>query len=216
MADLRTWRTLRRRRREREALLLDLGALVYELHRQGERAPGTPAEGHRARPGRSGGTSARGRGRAAMSDERDTVEEEPLPAATSRRGGRGRDRRDRRPPAWTRPPARPARTPSSRASSCLSCGGRVGPRPRPLDRLGAARAADRGPGRGGRGAVRVRHLRDHERLGRERRQRRPDGAGNALGGGRRGAGGTYRAHLHAAGADHLRPSRRAARLAARR
>ena len=39
MADLRTWRTLRRRRREREALLLDLGALVYELHRQGERAP---------------------------------------------------------------------------------------------------------------------------------------------------------------------------------
>ena len=39
MADLRTWRTLRRRRRERDALLLDLGALVYELHRQGERAP---------------------------------------------------------------------------------------------------------------------------------------------------------------------------------
>jgi hypothetical protein len=39
MADLSTWRTLRRRRREREALLLDLGALVYELHRQGERAP---------------------------------------------------------------------------------------------------------------------------------------------------------------------------------
>ena len=39
MADLRTWRTLRRRRREREALLLDLGALVYGLHRQGERAP---------------------------------------------------------------------------------------------------------------------------------------------------------------------------------
>ena len=39
MADLRTWRTLSRRRREREALLLDLGALVYELHRQGERAP---------------------------------------------------------------------------------------------------------------------------------------------------------------------------------
>ncbi len=39
MADLRSWRTLRRRRREREALLLDLGALVYELHRQGERAP---------------------------------------------------------------------------------------------------------------------------------------------------------------------------------
>jgi hypothetical protein len=39
MADLSTWRTLRRRRRERKALLLDLGALVYELHRQGERAP---------------------------------------------------------------------------------------------------------------------------------------------------------------------------------
>ena len=39
MADLRTWRTLRRRRREREAMLLDLGALVYELHRQGRRAP---------------------------------------------------------------------------------------------------------------------------------------------------------------------------------
>ena len=39
MADLRTWRDLRRKRREREALLLDLGALVYELHRQGERAP---------------------------------------------------------------------------------------------------------------------------------------------------------------------------------
>jgi len=30
---------LRARRREREALLLDLGALVYELHRQGRRAP---------------------------------------------------------------------------------------------------------------------------------------------------------------------------------
>jgi hypothetical protein len=39
MADLQTWRRLRRQRREREAMLLDLGALVYELHRQGERAP---------------------------------------------------------------------------------------------------------------------------------------------------------------------------------
>ena len=39
MADLRMWRDLRRKRREREAMLLDLGALVYELHRQGERAP---------------------------------------------------------------------------------------------------------------------------------------------------------------------------------
>jgi hypothetical protein len=39
MADLRTWRRLRQQRREREAMLLDLGALVYELHRQGERAP---------------------------------------------------------------------------------------------------------------------------------------------------------------------------------
>ena len=39
MADLQSWRRLRRRRREREAMLLDLGALVYELHRQGERAP---------------------------------------------------------------------------------------------------------------------------------------------------------------------------------
>jgi hypothetical protein len=39
MADLRTWRRLRRQRREREAMLLDLGALVYELHRQGRRAP---------------------------------------------------------------------------------------------------------------------------------------------------------------------------------
>jgi hypothetical protein len=39
MADLRTWRDLRRKRREREAMLLDLGALVYELHRQGQRAP---------------------------------------------------------------------------------------------------------------------------------------------------------------------------------
>jgi hypothetical protein len=39
MADLRTWRRLRQQRREREAMLLDLGALVYELHRQGRRAP---------------------------------------------------------------------------------------------------------------------------------------------------------------------------------
>jgi hypothetical protein len=39
VADLGTWRRLRRRRREREAMLLDLGALVYELHRQGRRAP---------------------------------------------------------------------------------------------------------------------------------------------------------------------------------
>jgi len=39
MADVRTWLELRRQRREREAMLLDLGALVYELHRQGERAP---------------------------------------------------------------------------------------------------------------------------------------------------------------------------------
>ena len=39
MADVRTWRDLRRKRREREAMLLDLGALVYELHRQGRRAP---------------------------------------------------------------------------------------------------------------------------------------------------------------------------------
>jgi hypothetical protein len=30
---------LREQRREREARLLDLGALVYELHRQGKRAP---------------------------------------------------------------------------------------------------------------------------------------------------------------------------------
>jgi len=36
-AELR--RRLRLRRRERDALLLDLGALVYELHRQGKRAP---------------------------------------------------------------------------------------------------------------------------------------------------------------------------------
>jgi hypothetical protein len=35
----RMWRRLRTRRREREAMLLDLGALVYELHRQGRRAP---------------------------------------------------------------------------------------------------------------------------------------------------------------------------------
>jgi hypothetical protein len=39
MADLRTWRRLRQQRRERDEMLLDLGALVYELHRQGERAP---------------------------------------------------------------------------------------------------------------------------------------------------------------------------------
>jgi hypothetical protein len=39
MADVRTWLELRRQRREREAMLLDLGALVYELHRQGQRAP---------------------------------------------------------------------------------------------------------------------------------------------------------------------------------
>src|ERR671930_1834423 len=32
-------RRLRRQQRVREALLLDLGALVYELHRQGRRAP---------------------------------------------------------------------------------------------------------------------------------------------------------------------------------
>jgi hypothetical protein len=32
-------RRLRERRRAREAMLLDLGALVYELHRQGRRAP---------------------------------------------------------------------------------------------------------------------------------------------------------------------------------
>jgi hypothetical protein len=32
-------RRLREQRRVREALLLDLGALVYELHRQGRRAP---------------------------------------------------------------------------------------------------------------------------------------------------------------------------------
>ena len=39
MAELGTWRRLRAQRREREAMLLDLGALVYELHRQGQRAP---------------------------------------------------------------------------------------------------------------------------------------------------------------------------------
>jgi hypothetical protein len=39
VADLRTWRLLRRRRRERDEMLLDLGALVYELHRLGQRAP---------------------------------------------------------------------------------------------------------------------------------------------------------------------------------
>ncbi|MEA2330482.1 MAG: hypothetical protein QOH58_620 [Thermoleophilaceae bacterium] len=32
-------RRLRAQRRVRETLLLDLGALVYELHRQGKRAP---------------------------------------------------------------------------------------------------------------------------------------------------------------------------------
>ena len=32
-------RRLRERRRLREEMLLDLGALVYELHRQGKRAP---------------------------------------------------------------------------------------------------------------------------------------------------------------------------------
>ena len=39
MADLSIWSELRRRRRQRDEMLLDLGALVYELHRQGERAP---------------------------------------------------------------------------------------------------------------------------------------------------------------------------------
>jgi hypothetical protein len=39
LPNLRAWRRLRARRREREALLLDLGALVFELHRQGRRAP---------------------------------------------------------------------------------------------------------------------------------------------------------------------------------
>jgi hypothetical protein len=37
--DLGSWRRLREQRRLREALVLDLGALVYELHRQGRRAP---------------------------------------------------------------------------------------------------------------------------------------------------------------------------------
>jgi len=32
-------RRLRKQRRARDALLLELGALVYELHRQGKRAP---------------------------------------------------------------------------------------------------------------------------------------------------------------------------------
>jgi hypothetical protein len=32
-------RQLREQKREREARLLDLGAIVYELHRQGKRAP---------------------------------------------------------------------------------------------------------------------------------------------------------------------------------
>jgi hypothetical protein len=36
---VRMRRRLSERRRVREALLLDLGALVYELHRQGKRAP---------------------------------------------------------------------------------------------------------------------------------------------------------------------------------
>jgi hypothetical protein len=39
LLDVRARRRLRERRRERHALLLDLGALVYELHRQGRRAP---------------------------------------------------------------------------------------------------------------------------------------------------------------------------------
>jgi hypothetical protein len=39
LPDVGAWRRLRERRRQREALLLDLGALVYELHRQGRRAP---------------------------------------------------------------------------------------------------------------------------------------------------------------------------------
>jgi hypothetical protein len=39
LPDVGAWRRLRERRRERDALLLDLGALVYELHRQGRRAP---------------------------------------------------------------------------------------------------------------------------------------------------------------------------------
>ena len=37
--DIRTWWRLRRRRHQREELLLDLGAIVYELHRQRRRAP---------------------------------------------------------------------------------------------------------------------------------------------------------------------------------
>jgi hypothetical protein len=39
LPDVGAWRRLRERRRKREALLLDLGALVYELYRQGRRAP---------------------------------------------------------------------------------------------------------------------------------------------------------------------------------
>ena len=39
LPDVGAWRRLRERRREREALLLDLGALVYELYRQRRRAP---------------------------------------------------------------------------------------------------------------------------------------------------------------------------------
>ena len=39
LPDVGAWRRLRERRREREARLLDLGALVYELYRQGRRAP---------------------------------------------------------------------------------------------------------------------------------------------------------------------------------
>ena len=39
LPDLGARRRLRERRRRRDALLLDLGALVYELHRQGRRAP---------------------------------------------------------------------------------------------------------------------------------------------------------------------------------
>ena len=37
--DIRERWQLRRRRRRREELLLDLGAIVYELHRQRRRAP---------------------------------------------------------------------------------------------------------------------------------------------------------------------------------
>jgi hypothetical protein len=37
--DLRRWWRLRRGRHRREELLLDLGAIAYELHRQGRRAP---------------------------------------------------------------------------------------------------------------------------------------------------------------------------------